>query len=316
MVIAYVEQIQSLPPNFDDFTAEISSELTKLYGPEAGAEYAANASQRFSETMRHPQVRTLGLWVDGVLAGMGVAVIRDDVGQIIFLHVLERYTGLGIEDNLFTALVEVLRPTGVAGIVCEFLPMSAIEIAEAETRLGFTRVPRLLMRRPLHNHVTAMEASSRPLQPDDWAEAAEVLMSAYADHPGFAYHAEVQNFERATSFVAAAQQGGFGANVHDGSRIYEDAGEVAGMLLACRAAPSTGFILHVAVRPRQQGKGIGQRMIEDAFAAFLAAGMTHASLGVTETNPARRLYERMSFEVIRSFHTSVWWADTTRTPEN
>ena len=303
----YVEQIQALPKNFDRFTAEVAGGLAALYGEDAAEEYAENAEPRFLETIRHPQVLTLGVSDGDVTQGIGVAIVRDDMGQIVFVHVLSEYADRGIEHHLFRSLTDILRGNRVAGIVCEFLPMCDLDLMPVEDNLEFRRIPRLMMQRSLSAEGMTEKRASREMRTTDWREAAEALVDAYRDHPGREYHAEVQNPDRAKSFITSAVHGGFGKSDAAFNRVIEIDGEIVGIMLGCRAAPSVGFVLHVAVRPQYRGKGIGETLMIETMAEFTKAGMTGAALGVTETNPARHLYERLGFEVTKKFHTSVWW---------
>lgn len=310
MATPYVEQIQTLPSNFEVFTAQIAQGLRGLYGETAGAEYESLASERFLETIRHPQVLVLGVREDDEVTALGVGMLRDDIGQIIFMHVLQGHEGQGREHALFCAMVDVLRGNKVQGIVCEFLPMCALDIAAAETEMGFTRVPRLMMQRTLTGNEFTRAAHTRDMQTRDWSAAAEVLVDAYKNHPGRAYHAEVQTADRAKSFITSTLHGGFGKTAPQYNRIAEVDGQIVGIMLGCQAAADRGFVLHVAVREAFQGQGIGEKLMADTLAEFEASGMTGAALGVTETNPARHLYERLQFVTVKKFHTSVWWNTT------
>jgi mycothiol synthase len=78
------------------------------------------------------------------------------------------------------------------------------------------------------------------------------------------------------------------------SRVAEDGAEVVGFLLAHRRthAPDA-FVSILAVHPDHQGRGIGKALLTGAFAAFAAAGLREAQLGVWSYNQrALRLYER------------------------
>lgn len=56
-------------------------------------------------------------------------------------------------------------------------------------------------------------------------------------------------------------------------------------------------ILNIEVLPTVQGPGIGSSVIGDLVAAAHAEGRS-ARLAVLKVNPARRLYERLGFELI------------------
>lgn len=78
------------------------------------------------------------------------------------------------------------------------------------------------------------------------------------------------------------------------SRVAEKDGEIVGFLLAHRRQhEQVGFVTILAVDPDHQGGGIGVALLTHAFAAFAAAGLREAQLGVASFNErALRLYER------------------------
>lgn len=79
------------------------------------------------------------------------------------------------------------------------------------------------------------------------------------------------------------------------SRVAEREGRIVGFLLTRRWAEAPiGFIDVLAVHPDEQGRGLGTAMLRTAFAAFAAAGLAQAQLGVASDNPrAVDLYERL-----------------------
>ncbi|MBV9166539.1 MAG: GNAT family N-acetyltransferase [Solirubrobacterales bacterium] len=79
------------------------------------------------------------------------------------------------------------------------------------------------------------------------------------------------------------------------SRVAELGGLIVGSVLARRwtEAP-VGFVDILAVHPDHQRKGIGTKLLVEAFRRFRAAGLEDAQLGVASTNPqALRIYERL-----------------------
>ena len=84
----------------------------------------------------------------------------------------------------------------------------------------------------------------------------------------------------------------------------EDEGEVLGVCEASVVAPHAVFepraVLHihaVYVLPQHRGRGIGRALLEAALAWGRARGCEEADLNVLADNPARILYERLSFTV-------------------
>jgi mycothiol synthase len=78
------------------------------------------------------------------------------------------------------------------------------------------------------------------------------------------------------------------------SRVAEQGGNVVGFLLTRRRPHEpVGWVDILAVHPDHQGRGIGAALLTNAFAAFAAAGLREAQLGVASFNErALRLYER------------------------
>jgi mycothiol synthase len=79
------------------------------------------------------------------------------------------------------------------------------------------------------------------------------------------------------------------------SRVAEQDRDIVGSLLARRRRhESVGWVEILAVLPEHQGRGIGTALLTDAFAAFAAAGLREAQLGVASFNRrALALYERV-----------------------
>ena len=68
-------------------------------------------------------------------------------------------------------------------------------------------------------------------------------------------------------------------------------------LLKVRRLPDHWDILQIQLGGAWQGRGIGRSLIEDLIADATAGGAS-LKLGVLKANPARKLYERLGFEVI------------------
>ncbi len=59
------------------------------------------------------------------------------------------------------------------------------------------------------------------------------------------------------------------------------------------------FIEEIALLPEAQGRGIGTRMLRDILAAAQRRGGVPVRLSVFVDNPARALYARLGFEIVR-----------------
>lgn len=58
------------------------------------------------------------------------------------------------------------------------------------------------------------------------------------------------------------------------------------------------YLQHLAVVAEARGKGVGERLLRHALERSREAGFARVLLDIYEENPARRLYQRMGFEVI------------------
>ena len=85
------------------------------------------------------------------------------------------------------------------------------------------------------------------------------------------------------------------------SRVLEAGdGRILGFLLARRELPeAVGYVDVLAVAPDHQRRGLGTLLLVSAFAAFAAAGLREAQLGVDSDNPrALGVYERAGMSVL------------------
>jgi mycothiol synthase len=74
--------------------------------------------------------------------------------------------------------------------------------------------------------------------------------------------------------------------------LLEDEDGLAGAALGERWEQGTGYVAELAVAPRARGSGHGRTLLLGVFAAFRAAGLTHAELSVHGRNRgALRLYQ-------------------------
>ncbi|MBV8998589.1 MAG: GNAT family N-acetyltransferase [Solirubrobacterales bacterium] len=87
------------------------------------------------------------------------------------------------------------------------------------------------------------------------------------------------------------------------SRVATERDQIVGFLLANRQEKEgVGYISILAVEPGHQRKGLGTTMLRSAFAAFAAAGLGEAQLGVASYNDrALRVYERVGMTVRHQF---------------
>lgn len=58
------------------------------------------------------------------------------------------------------------------------------------------------------------------------------------------------------------------------------------------------LLAYAATAPERQGQGLGSCVIENAVRRLNALGVTEFHLAVLPGSPARRLYERLGFELV------------------
>ncbi|MEW9533350.1 GNAT family N-acetyltransferase [Microbispora sp. NPDC049125] len=78
---------------------------------------------------------------------------------------------------------------------------------------------------------------------------------------------------------------------------------VAGVLITDR--DGTPWVPEVFRHPARSPRGLGGLLLAGAQARAVADGLTTLGLAVTEGNPARRLYERLGFTVVRTAMTVI-----------
>jgi len=87
------------------------------------------------------------------------------------------------------------------------------------------------------------------------------------------------------------------------SRVVTENDQIVGFLLANRREEEgLGYVSILAVEPGHQNRGLGTTMLRSAFAAFAAAGLREAQLGVASYNDrGLRVYERVGMTVRHQF---------------
>ena len=304
-----LSRISALPDNFDEFIAEIADGLDHLYGPEAAAHYRATAHGAVLANILRPAVDTIVVRDQGDVAGILMALTRGRMGQITFIHVLERFARRGVEDRLVAESIRTLRAGGVDGIVCECVPLCAVDTDAAYTSEGFEPIPRAIMGASSGApELTPDNADgSKPFTEEHHGPAASVIVDAYQGHPGRRLHLEVRSEEAASDLIADLAGGCFGDFEPSFARGAWRGGQCVGVLLGCRIMPGCGFVLQIAVRRAWQGQGIGTQLLCDAAREFHRNGISRIALGVTWDSPARHLYEKLQFRLLRPTTSYVWW---------
>ncbi len=305
-----IHPLRDLPENLCDFVEEISAGVVALYGAEAGEDYRAKAPRVLQATLAHPQVQALAGYDGGAAAGILLATLRGAFAEISFVHVLNACRGQGLEIVLIREAVNRLRAQGATGIICDFAPISRLDLEGAFSGLDFQRIERQLMSAPLTAPSLMAEAVPPTIAYDveHWPEVSACIVDAYESHPGRTLHNEVRDQENAFDFVLRVAAGGYGAVSPGYQRAVFDRDRCEGVLLGCQIAPLSGFVLQIAVRRRAQQKGFGTALIRDFARALRSSDLEQMVLGVTLDNPARRWYEHLGFQVLQRTQAYTWWA--------
>ena len=304
-----LKRIHELPPNFGEFAEEVAQGLAGLYGPHAAAAYREIAEHGVRAAIEHPSVDAIAVWEGKGVAGFLLGTLREDVGQVSFIHVLERYAGRGVEERLLKECVRTFRAGGVEGIVSECIPLCPLDLEGTYRALGFDAIERSLMAAPLNAPALAREGSATSLacRRQNHPALAETIVAAYEGHPGRRLHVEVTRKEFALSFLEGVASGNYGKVRPEYLRYVERDGRYVGGIVGCEVAPDYGFVLQVFVRPEYDRRGIGTQLLRDLAWEFRKAGLDNVALGVTLSNPAARLYERLGFHPLRPVTAYVWW---------
>jgi len=214
-----------------------------------------------------------------------------------------------VEQQLVTEAVRGFRANGAEGIVAECVAFCPLRLEGTYRALGFEKVERLLMAAPLSLPTLACVGppTSRPYEEEQWVDIAETIVDAYRDHPGRKLHVEVRDPLHALAFLKSVSSGGYGLAQPGYGRAIRRNGRCAGAIVGCEVAPDVGFVLQVAVRPPFQRQGIGTQLLRDLAYEYRKAGLSRMALGVTRTNPAKRLYDRLGFGSLRPVNAYVWW---------
>jgi len=132
--------------------------------------------------------------------------------------------------------------------------------------------------------------ASRPVRADDGPALGRLALAAYAggvDDPGEPEDWHVED-------LTAALAGRYGRLLTAVSAVVDADGSLAAAALFTwwDELPFLAFCL---THPERQGRGLATGLITHAARTLAAEGHREIHLAVTETNPARGLYERLGF---------------------
>ena len=305
-----LEYLTALPDNFVEVVDEIAGALAGLYGPLTGIWYKEIAPLAMQENIRQSHVKVLGIMDRTTLAAFLVSVHRRGVEQISFIHVLERYTGHGLEKRLVRHHVtQTRKQETLIGILAEYVALCALDLDDVYQKLGFEHIERALMHAKTEelSRDARADIQSYPAPQVEFPDIAAIIVDAYKNHPGQRLHVEVQNIVNSLDYTKQVAAGDFGSVENGYIRLMRRDGMPIAAILGCGTVPKYGFILQVAVRQAWQGEGLGAQLIHSLATEYKKNGLTNIALGVTLTNPAIHLYQRLGFEMLRNVDAYVWW---------
>lgn len=298
-----IRRIRRAPANLGDYIEEILPPYEKLYGPLAAQHYRLNAPRDLALTMAHPALRCYAV-MDGSHA-RALLFVRTTATRYLlsFFHELQGNPGNSQAGDLLRFVVNDLEQSANPLIQSEYLSFSPATLEDAYVALGFQRIDRSVQRCPLPTAPALSPAVARiaPLEASHQHRAAHVLPDAYTRHPEKMLFEEVTDSSAAATYLAQLQAGGLGAS-RPAYQLGAWMGDTCvGVVLGSEVVAGLGFVLHMAVVPSSQGQGIGRHLLAQLTGAFQQAGLHHAALAVTNSNPARYLYEQIGFETVQAF---------------
>lgn len=155
-----------------------------------------------------------------------------------------------------------------------------------------------------------MDYEIRHIRRDEWLLLESFLYEAIFVPEGF--EGEIPRSVIYDDPKCRAAFEGFGSFPDDRGVVAEVGGEVIG---ACwvRTTDEYGHIddetpsFSISLYPRFRGQGIGTAMMRVLLDELHEAGYARVSLSVQKENPARRLYERLGFQIIGDGFDETEW---------
>lgn len=307
--------LQELPRNFSELRDEIADGMGSLFGSAARAQYLAEAEWQFTMSLQHPLVKIYGVHHDKDLAGLLFALmVNAQAVRIPFYHVLTRYTELEVAPLLVSHATDDLLRGGITHIVAECVPIGPACFHDAFTRCGFRSVLRLVMVLDKENYHPLLDEAgplSTPFLESSCEAVGDLLVEVYRNHPDRAIHVDLQQTSDAIDFVQTVFGGGYGRTKPSYLRgVWRD-DRLTGLILGSEISSECGFVLHVAVHPDYQQKGLGTRLMSDLLGEFFDSGFQKVALAVTASSPAVLLYKKLGFVPVKSYETYIYKKEST-----
>ncbi|MBN2471986.1 MAG: GNAT family N-acetyltransferase, partial [Anaerolineae bacterium] len=259
-----------------------------------------NLLEFITTSMRFGNMRAALAVEEGDAVGVIAWRVEGDAGFIVLFCVLEEAPSQAAGRLLEEALCG-LAGQAPRGIYVELPEVSDVVRAALEAA-DFAGVARTIMQ----CDVRALAGGDLPvLAPgyrlrawdDAWLEAAaDVIYRANIGAVDAMIIPEMQSLPGTLRIVRQALQGRYGLFDPAASGLILNAeGEAAGVTLVTRRHSGAGFTAEICVLPDHRRRGLARHLMLHTHAALRAAGVTHNTLGVTQGNPARRLYDSLGY---------------------
>jgi ribosomal protein S18 acetylase RimI-like enzyme len=227
------------------------------------------------------------------------------------LYACEGYRDHGFEEDLLMAVLRQAQAERChRRVECQTLFSTSAAADTCFSRAGFASAARHYLIRPLDVPLPEGGATVRlrHLRRSDLDQAGSIVYESHRGSIDAALNTTYATPGHCRQFVETlVLRAGCGQFESEASFVAEGPSGLLGVILASQLSPGNGHVCQVSVRPGAQGQGLGEALLRATLEAFRRGRLSVASLSVTVDNRrAYRLYERLGFEVRRSFAAHAW----------
>lgn|GEM_PF-1003024 len=246
---------------------------------------------------------------NGTAVGIVVWRLEGNTGYLRLLYVLPG-TPDSVARDLLACAMRGMRVRATGGIYGE-LPEVPPPVRDALVAQGFVGVQRFLMCADLSTRdwTVALPAGYALTAWDNARldQAAQVIYRANEGSLDALLIPELRSYESTRAIVRQTLFGQYGDFDPQASGLVITAGdELVAVTLATRRSGGEGFTAEICVSPDHRRRGLARALMHHTHGVFRAAGVVKGLLGVTAGNPARLLYESLSYREVGSVWTYIW----------
>jgi ribosomal protein S18 acetylase RimI-like enzyme len=260
---------------------------------------------------------------EGRVVGYAFCVYEDRKAIVGDLFAMDNAAGHHVvEQTLLEHLLQLLiHSPGVERVESQLLLHEHGEHEPTFRRFGFRSFRRLFMECELAADGTAAPQlapgfTMRPWQESDFQNAGSLIARAYEGHIDARINDQYRSLAGSQRFLHnIIHFPGCGVFDGDASRVVEQRGMLAGLLLCSRVRADVAHVTQACVAPGARGLGLASAMLRSAMGDLRARGLGRISLTVTAGNAnAESLYARLGFRERHSFDALVWERAEATTP--